>query len=187
MTRALSAMLLAAALVGCKGSTPPDARGASDAADASGFSFTSPAFAQGDAIPARFTCDAEGVSPELAWRGAPPSTKSFALIVDDPDAPAGTWTHWVVFDLPATTTKLPEASKGIGVEGRTSWDVSAWGGPCPPEGTHRYNFHLFALDVASLGKAAGAPRESVEAAMSGHVVGRATLMGTYTRAKKSAP
>jgi hypothetical protein len=184
MQRTLAFVLVTLSLTACKGSTPPDAKAAADAADSSGFSFTSPAFANGDAIPAKFTCDAEGGSPELDWKGAPPATKSFALIVDDPDAPAGLWTHWVLFDLPATTTKLAEGAKGLGLDGKNSWDATGWGGPCPPSGTHHYNFRLFALDVATLGKSAGASRADVEAAMSAHVVGRATLMGTYARAKK---
>ncbi len=175
---------LAVASLGCKGATPPDSKSVPDAPDPSGMLLSSPAFAQGGPIPARFTCEGQDVSPELAWSGAPAATKSFALIVDDPDAPGGTWTHWVLFDVPAATTKLAEGSKGVGLEAMTSWDRSGWGGPCPPSGTHRYFFKLLALDVPALGKAAGASREEVEAATSGHVLARASWMGTYAKRKK---
>lgn len=179
--------VLAAASLSCKGSTPPDTKAAPDVGDApdtSGFAFSSPAFAQGAAIPAKYTCEGQDVSPPLEWNGARATTKSFALIVDDPDAPGGTWTHWILFDIPAGTAGLAEGSKGVGLEGTTSWDKAGWGGPCPPSGTHRYFFKLLALDLPSLGKGAGAARADVEAATSGHVVGRATWMGTYAKQGK---
>jgi Raf kinase inhibitor-like YbhB/YbcL family protein len=186
----MRSLVLAAAVVvfpsiSCKGATPSDAKGAGDAADTNGFAFTSPAFVQGAPIPSKHTCEGEDLSPELDWKGAPATAKSFAVIVDDPDAPKGTWTHWVIFDVPGTATKLAEGSKGVGVEGKTSWDRTGWGGPCPPSGTHHYEFKLYALDVPSIGKPAGATREEVEAAMSAHVVGRAALMGTYEKQKQA--
>ena len=177
------ALIVAVGSWSCKGATPSDPKAAApgDAADSSGFALTSPAFAQGGAIPAKYTCEGADVSPELAWRGAPATIKSFALIVDDPDAPGGTFTHWLLYDLSATTSGLPEGAKKAGLEGTTSWDKTGWGGPCPPSGTHRYFFKLFALDVGTLGKAGGVARDEVEKAMEGHVVGRATLQGTYAK------
>jgi hypothetical protein len=176
-----------AAGVACKGSTPPETKAAPDvpdAPDSSGFAFSSPAFARGAAIPSTFTCDGQDVSPALEWNGAPASTKSFALLVDDPDAPGGTWTHWVLFDIPAGTGRLSEGSNGVGLEGKTSWDRAGWGGPCPPSGTHRYFFRLLALDLPTLGRGAVASRADVEAATIGHVVGRASWMGTYAKQGK---
>jgi hypothetical protein len=176
-----------AASLSCKGSTPPETKAAPDVPDApdtSGFTLSSPAFGAGAAIPSKYTCDGPDVSPPLEWNGAPATTRSFALIVDDPDAPGGTWTHWVLFDVPAGTTKLAEGSRGVGIEAKTSWDKVGWGGPCPPSGTHHYYFRLLALDVPSLGTAAGASRADVEAAARGHVIGRASWMGTYAKQSK---
>jgi Raf kinase inhibitor-like YbhB/YbcL family protein len=142
---------------------------------------TSPAFAQGQAIPSRYTDDGENTSPPLVVAGAPHGTVSLALIVEDPDAPVGTWVHWVVWDLPAGTHdiaagKLPEGA----LEGRNSWGRNVYGGPAPPSGTHRYFFRLFALDVApDLPPRAGAA--ALRRAMSGHVLATAELMGTYHR------
>ncbi len=177
------ALLLTVGSCSCKGATPSDPKAAAsgDAADSSGFALTSPAFAEGGAIPPKHTCEGTDVSPELAWKGAPATAKSFAVIVDDPDAPGGVWTHWLLYDLPAATSGLPEGAKNAGLEGTTSWDKTGWGGPCPPSGTHRYFFKLFALDVGTLGKPGGAARDEVERGMEGHIVGRATLMGTYAK------
>jgi len=156
------------------------------------FSLTSTAFKEGAAIPVKHTCDGADVSPPLAWSGAPPGSAAFALIVDDPDAPAGTWVHWVLYDLPATTAQLAEnvaktdAPAGLGgaLQGRTDFRRPGYGGPCPPPGpAHRYFFKLYALD-APLRLKAGATKRDVEAAMQGHVVGTAQLMGTYARQKK---
>jgi Raf kinase inhibitor-like YbhB/YbcL family protein len=137
-------------------------------------------------IPVRFTCDGEDRSPELAWSGAPVGTETFALVVDDPDAPGGDWVHWVLFDLPAESTGLPEGVPASehpepgGVHGKNSWGRLGYGGPCPPSGTHRYFFRLYALD-RRLALRAGATKAEVLAAAEGHVLDRAELMGRYSR------
>ena len=156
------------------------------------FSLSSPAFKEGATIPGTYTCDGADVSPSLSWSGAPPGTVTFALIADDPDAPAGTWVHWVLYDLPAATTQLAEnveksdvlASLGGARQGRTDFRRPGYGGPCPPPGpAHRYFFKLYALD-APLKLPASATKRDVEAAMQGHVLGTAQLMGTYARQKR---
>lgn len=147
---------------------------------------SSPVFSPGGKIPRRYTCDGEDVSPPLAWTDSPAGTSSFALIMDDPDAPRGTWLHWVLFDLPASTRSIAEAVParpapgGGGTHGKNSWGRSDYGGPCPPSGTHRYFFRLYALGGA-LGLPAGATLEQVRRAMEGRVLGEAELMGTYAR------
>ena len=153
---------------------------------------TSTAFANNGSIPAKHTCEGPDLSPALAWGGAPAGTKSFALVVDDPDAPdpaapKTTWVHWVLYDLPASAAALPEAvaakdlPKGT-LEGTNDWKRTGWGGPCPPIGRHRYFFKLYALDAVlpDLGKPTKAKLES---AMKGHVLGDARLMGTYQKAR----
>ncbi len=155
------------------------------------FSVTSPAFREGAAIPSKHTCDGADVSPPLAWSAAPAGTRAFALIVDDPDAPAGTWVHWVLYNLPGTTLGLPEnvtktdqlPNLGGALQGRNDFRRPGYGGPCPPPGpAHRYFFKLYALDTP-LGLKAGASKPDVERAMQGHVLATAQLMGTYARAK----
>ncbi len=156
------------------------------------FSLTSTAFKEGTAIPVKHTCDGGDVSPPLAWSGAPPGTAAFALIADDPDAPVGTWVHWVLYNLPGTATQLPEqVSKtdalpdlGGALQGRNDFRRPGYGGPCPPPGpAHRYFFKLYALDAAVKLKA-GAQKKDVEVAMQGHVLATAQLMGTYARQKR---
>ncbi|NLF77063.1 MAG: YbhB/YbcL family Raf kinase inhibitor-like protein [Chloroflexi bacterium] len=140
---------------------------------------TSPAFSEGGSIPAKFTCTGENVSPALAWTGAPDGVRSCALIMDDPDAPRGTWVHWVVFNLPGDRSDLPEAvGQAAGVQGTNSWGRTGYGGPCPPSGTHRYFFKLYVLDTA-LNLKAGASKEDVLRAMEGHILAQGQLMGTY--------
>jgi Raf kinase inhibitor-like YbhB/YbcL family protein len=147
----------------------------------------SSAFKTGSQIPRKYTCDGDDVSPELSWGEPPQGTKSFALIADDPDAPAGTWVHWVIWDLHANTRKLPEGvaktdkiSTG-GMQGITDFRRVGYGGPCPPPGKpHRYFFKLYALDTL-LNLKAGAKKKDVERAMQGHVLEQAELMGTYKR------
>lgn len=142
---------------------------------------TSPVFAGGGGIPARHTCDGADISPPLAIANVPDGTKSLALILDDPDAPVGTWVHWVVWNIPATTRELAEGSLPAGaLEGKNSWQRNRYGGPCPPSGVHRYFFKLYALD-ASLTLGSGTAKADLERAMEGHVIGRAELMGTYRR------
>lgn len=143
----------------------------------------SSAFSANSMIPPRYTCDGEDVSPELRWDEPPTGSQSLVLIVDDPDAPGGTFIHWVVYDLPPETRQLPEAvdaEQGEGVQGNTSFDQLGYGGPCPPDGTHRYFFKLYALDQP-LGLALGATKNEVVAAMEGHILDTAELIGRYSR------
>jgi hypothetical protein len=147
---------------------------------------TSTAFTEEGMIPRRFTCDGEDVSPPLRWQGAPPGTKSLALIADDPDAPHKTWVHWVLYNLPAASGGLPEnvpperTLTGGGHQGSNDFGRLGYGGPCPPSGTHRYFFKLFALD-GELDLAPGATKEELQRAMAGHVLAEAQLMGRYRR------
>ena len=140
---------------------------------------SSPAFGPGEAIPARHTCDGADVSPPLAIEDIPDGTAVLALVVDDPDAPAGTWDHWVAYDIPVAGA-VPEGVPSLGTPGRNSWRRTGYGGPCPPSGTHRYYFRIYALN-APLGLPAGAGKKQVLEAMKGHVLAEATLMGRYSR------
>ena len=156
---------------------------------AAAFSLTSPAFKEGGSIPSKYTCDAgqTNPSPALAWTDAPANTKSFALIMHDPDAPmAGGFTHWVLFDIQATTKQLPEGFQAgsVGVSGNSGFRRGGYGGPCPPSGSHHYHFMLSALDVPTLGLQPGATKADVEKAMEGHVVGKAETVGLYQRQPK---
>lgn len=144
----------------------------------------SSAFAHEGSIPARFTCDGDDTSPPLEWSGAPASAQSYALVVDDPDAPNGLFVHWVAWNISAT--KLAEsvakqASLESGMrQGLNSWSKSGYGGPCPPSGTHRYFFKVYALD-RTLDLAPKTDAKALEKAISGHVVAQGELMGRYTR------
>ncbi|MCD6424505.1 MAG: YbhB/YbcL family Raf kinase inhibitor-like protein [Anaerolineales bacterium] len=140
---------------------------------------TSPAFAQDEAIPLQFSCDGDDLSPELAWAGVPEGAASLVLIMDDPDAPVGTWDHWLLFDMPPDLEGLAQGSTA-GTEGNNSWNRTGYGGPCPPGGTHRYFFKLYALDT-TLDLPAGTAKGALEAALEGHILGQTELMGTYTR------
>jgi Raf kinase inhibitor-like YbhB/YbcL family protein len=148
---------------------------------------TSTAFTEGGAIPLQHTCDGSNVSPPLKWSGVPAGARSLALIADDPDAPAGTWTHWVLFDLPAGVTELAENQPatqylpGNAKQGLNDFRRLGYGGPCPPQGKpHRYFFKLYALDTL-LDLKPGASKEDVERAMEKHILAQAQLMGTYQR------
>jgi Raf kinase inhibitor-like YbhB/YbcL family protein len=155
------------------------------------FKLSSPAFPPGSAIPEAHTCDGPDTAPLLNWNGAPDGTKSFALIVDDPDAPdpnapKTTYVHWVLYDVPATATSLGgDAAAKVGRDGLNDWKRRGYNGPCPPIGRHRYFFKLYALD-ALLGDLGSPTKKDVEAAMRGHVLAQAELMGTYERAKVGA-
>ena len=147
----------------------------------------SPAFAQGGEIPKKHSCESADVSPALEWGGALPHTVSFTLIMDDPDAPGGTWVHWVLWNLPARAHELPEAvAKQDQLDdgtrqGRNSFRKIGYNGPCPPRGkSHRYFFRLYALDE-KLDLAAGASNLDLQEAMKGHVISQAEYMGTYQR------
>ena len=147
---------------------------------------TSSAFFEGQMIPRRHTCDGEDVSPPLAWSGVPEKTRSLALICDDPDAPVGTWDHWVLFNIPADANGLAEAVaaeptlENGAVNGSNSWGRLGYGGPCPPGGTHRYFFYLFALDCR-LELESGATKSQLRRAMEGRVLAEGRLMGRYRR------
>ena len=148
----------------------------------------SPAFSHNESIPTRYTCDGENISPALAWSDAPAGTQSFALIVDDPDAPKKVWVHWIVFNIPVTVEHIIENQGATGEEvaftqGSTDFNgAQKWGGPCPPNGTHRYHFTLYALDTM-LDLPAGATKEELLSAMHGHILEKTTLIGTYQRKK----
>jgi Raf kinase inhibitor-like YbhB/YbcL family protein len=151
------------------------------------FAISSTAFQNGSDIPKQFTCDGADVSPPLSWNRAPEKVQSFALIADDPDAPAGTWTHWVLYDLPATDTELQENISKIDKlpngsrQGRNDFRKLGYGGPCPPPGkAHRYFFKLYALD-AKLNLAPGVSKQELEQAMQGHVLASSELIGKYSR------
>jgi Raf kinase inhibitor-like YbhB/YbcL family protein len=155
------------------------------------FTLTSTAFREGAGIPVKYTCDGDDVSPPLAWSGAPARTASFALIADDPDAPAGTWVHWVLYNLPANAAALPEnvaqvetLDLGGARQGRNDFRHPGYGGPCPPPGpAHRYFFKLYALDTV-LQLRPAPQKKDLEQAMEGHTLGMAQLMGTYARKKR---
>jgi len=152
----------------------------------------SSAFAPNASIPSLYTCDGKDVSPPLAWSGAPAGTKSFALIVDDPDAPDPaapkmTWVHWVLYNIPATAPGLSEAVKSTALpggtrEGLNDWGRTGYGGPCPPVGRHRYFHKLYALDVV-LTPLSRPDKAALERAMQGHVLMRAELIGTYQKGR----
>jgi Raf kinase inhibitor-like YbhB/YbcL family protein len=147
---------------------------------------TSQAFKHMQPIPQQYTCDGADISPPLSWSGVPPAAKSIALICDDPDAPAGTWVHWVVYDLPPATDSLLEnvpktdTLAGGGKQGKTDFNRVGWNGPCPPGGTHRYFLKIYALDIM-LNLPAGKTKPTVEKAMKGHILAQGELVGTYTR------
>ncbi len=147
---------------------------------------TSSAFEQGKPIPAKYSCRGEDVSPALAWGEPPAGTQSFALLMDDPDAPIGTWVHWVLFNIPPSARGLAEAVPSDAtladgsMNGKNSWGRLGYGGPCPPSGTHRYFFKLYALDEM-LGLSSGADKGELLKAMEGHILAQGELMGTFSR------
>ena len=148
---------------------------------------TSPEFKKNATIPSQFTCEAEDISPQIQWTNPPPGTKSFALISDDPDAPGGTWVHWVIWNIPADDRELPRAvakdaalSNGIR-QGITDFGRSGYGGPCPPPGKpHRYFFKLYALDTVLI-LPSSTRKKNLEEAMKGHILAQAELIGLYKR------
>jgi|GEM_PF-66625 len=145
------------------------------------FSITSSAFAENGSIPPEYTADGRNVSPPLAISAVPDGTLSLALIMDDPDAPRGTWDHWIVWNIPPATAEISAGSVPAGaVQGANGWGRSDYGGPSPPSGTHRYFFKLYALDAA-LDLKPGANKAALERAMEGHIIAQATLVGLYSR------
>ncbi len=147
---------------------------------------TSTSFKEGEMIPRQHTCDGPNFSPQLSWTEVPPKTKSLALICDDPDAPAGTWVHWVLYNIPVSASELPEnvlktTTTSIGaLQGMNDFRQIGYGGPCPPGGTHRYYFKLFALDTM-LNLEAGKTKTDTLKAIEGHLLAEAQLMGRYKR------
>lgn len=142
---------------------------------------TSSAFKEGERIPVEYTCNGKNISPPLAWKDLPANTQSLALIVDDPDAPSGTWVHWVLYQVPAKTEGLPAGAADLGIQGQNSSRKTGYSGPCPPAGKpHRYFFKLYALDI-SPELDPGATRAGLEKAMQGHILGQGQLMGTFSR------
>jgi Raf kinase inhibitor-like YbhB/YbcL family protein len=181
-------ILFIAALTGCL-CVAPDAPGrlTKDKLMSLAFIITSSAFEEGKTIPVRHTCDGDDISPALKWSNAPANTKSFTLISDDPDAPKGTWVHWVLFDLPGSTTELAgEIEKSQHLSGGAKQGINdfkrlGYGGPCPPPGKpHRYYFKLYALDKL-LDLKPGVTKADVVKAMEGHVIAETQVMGTYQR------
>ncbi len=163
--------VLAAGLVG----------GAALAQDSANMKISSPSFRDGEMIPARFTADSLNVNPELHITGVPAGTRCLVLIVDDPDAPAGTWNHWLLWNIDPATDKIAENSVPSGaIAGRNDFGKTGYLGPSPPSGTHRYFFRLFALDTAPE-LPAGASRAELDKALRGRVLAEATLMGRYRR------
>jgi Raf kinase inhibitor-like YbhB/YbcL family protein len=171
------------ALAACdSGSSTPSAAGGS----AQTLTLTSPAFASQQAIPKKYSCDGQGISPPLQWSAPPTGTKSLALIIDDPDAPGGTFVHWVLYNLPSTTRSLPEGVPGVGdlsdgsKQGRNGSGTIGYTGPCPPYGIHHYHFKLYALDTA-LDLVSGADKAQLEKAVDKHVLAYGDLVGTYSK------
>lgn len=177
-------LVLLAALTACQGETPE--RTAQEGTGVT-LQIESAAFVAEGTIPQRYTCDKDDVSPPLSWSEPPAGTQSLALIFEDPDAPAGTWTHWVLFNMPAGIRSLPEGVpldpvvEGTGVHGSNSWRRLGYGGPCPPPGpVHHYYFKLYFLDT-SLDLDPGASKKDVEKAIQGHILAEGQLMGEYGR------
>jgi len=147
---------------------------------------TSPAFTDSSMVPSKYTCDGQDISPPLEWKDVPAGTKSFALICDDPDAPIGTWVHWVAYNISPNITKLDEnvkpekESKNVMRQGNNDWSKIGYGGPCPPGGTHRYYFKLYALDNM-LDLKSGPTKAQLLQAMKGHILAESQLIGKYTR------
>ncbi len=159
--------------------------------DNSTFTLTSPMFADGRAIISQYTCDGPNMSPPLTWAGVPEGVKGFALTMDDPDAPGEVFDHWVLYNIPADRTDLPqnvaktETVAGIGVQGKNSFGTLDYSGPCPPAGApHRYRFHLYALDER-LFLQRGASKADLEGAIAGHILAQAELIGSYQRVAES--
>ena len=147
---------------------------------------TSTAFEEGEMIPKKYTCDGSNISPPIRWDSVPPQAKSLALIADDPDAPMGTWVHWVIFNIPPSLSGLPESIPpkdslpNGSLQGKNDFRNSGYGGPCPPGGTHRYFFKLYALDI-TLQLKPGCTKADLLKAMQGHIVAEGQLMGRYSR------
>lgn len=148
----------------------------------SNLTITSTVFANNSRMPVKYTCDGDDISPPLNIGGVPTNAKSLVLIMDDPDAPAGTWDHWIVFNIPPQTEVIGEGEEPMGVKGENSWDRTGYGGPCPPSGTHRYFFKVYALDT-QLNLSSGVRKNEIERAIEGHVLAFGELVGFYSRSR----
>ncbi|HEY0544021.1 MAG TPA: YbhB/YbcL family Raf kinase inhibitor-like protein [Pyrinomonadaceae bacterium] len=166
----------------------PTAATSSTPASKGAMKLTSSAFADGEMIPAKYTCDGENVSPPLKWEGVPEKARTVALFMEDADAPGGRFAHWVLYNLSASAKELPEnippekQPAGVARQGTNDFKQIGYGGPCPPSGTHRYFFKLYALDT-ELALDAGATREDLLNAMQGHIIGQGDLVGKYEKKK----
>ncbi len=189
----LCLMIMAFSLGGCQLVRPwgsPEALEEGSGGDAMSFRLESPAFEDGGTIPAVYTCDGQDISPPLRWSDPPEGTRSFALICDDPDAPVGTWVHWVMYNIPPDQRALAEGVPTVGIlpdgarQGRNSWPHRlGYGGPCPPSGTHRYVFKLYALDTLLDLEPEQADTRALGEAMQGHILAQAQLIGLYQRTR----
>jgi len=189
-SQAITLLLLMLVVAGC--ATRPNVSAQNSASTSTpqttggSIKLTSTAFKEGESIPRQYTCDGVNVSPSLEWSGVPKSAKTLVIIADDPDAPAGTWVHWVLYNLPADNIGMVEnlpatdELRAGGFQGKNDFGKIGYGGPCPPSGTHRYFFKIYALD-SELPLKAGATKAEVEKAMEGHVVAQGQLMGTYRK------
>jgi Raf kinase inhibitor-like YbhB/YbcL family protein len=154
----------------------------SNAQTADKFKMSSEAFEEGKPIPAKYTCAGTNLSPAISWTGAPEKTKSFAIIMDDPDAPMGTWVHWVMYNIPGTMNGFAEKSTAKelkATDGINSWEEKGYNGPCPPDGTHRYIFKLYALDTI-LNPKEGMSDNELMSAMKGHILAETKLIGLFS-------
>ena len=182
--RTVILLLLGAVLFGCEARKPAEVK--KEKGKKMDIEVTSPAFAEGELMPATYTADGEDISPPLEWTGVPEGAKSIALINDDPDAPVGTWVHWVLYNIPPDVTSLeenmpPDETLANGArQGTTDFGRIGYGGPAPPSGTHRYFFKVYALDTM-LDLPTGATKRQVGDAMQGHVLAEGQLMGKYSR------
>ena len=161
--------------------TTPDEQTETQETEVVSMKLTSPAFEHNAFIPEKFTCEGQDVNPELNIEDVPSAAQSLVLIMDDPDAPPKVWEHWTVFNIPPTTTKIPENSVPEGTQGMNDFKKVEWGGPCPPPGkVHHYNFKLYALDT-TLDLDSSATKPDVEEAMQDHILEETVLIGTYER------
>jgi Raf kinase inhibitor-like YbhB/YbcL family protein len=165
-------------LVSCKGEEEPLS---TEGEIEMSITITSSAFSEGDKIPRLFTCDDKNVSPPLSWSGVPSNSVSLVIIMDDPDAPSGTWVHWVLYNLPGELSNLDQGATGKGTDGKNDFNRTGYGGPCPPRGSnHRYLIKVYALDTR-LDLKSGATKAQVENGMRGHILAQGQLMGRYGR------
>ena len=173
-------------MTGCRSTSQSAAEITAIKSDLVVLSVSSSAFRDGETIPVKYTCDADNTSPDINWSNIPTGSKSLILIVDDPDAPSGTWVHWVLINIPVDRSGLPEGINGsdlsnIGVQGKNSSGKTGYTGPCPPKGNpHRYYFKVYALDT-TLNLQTGVKKADVEKSMEGHIIAQGQLMGTYGR------